>query len=239
MRFSRLFVLFLLAYTLVLLSALWFFTRSNPAENAVISMAAGLVILWVGGIGGLAYWQRNRIRQLVLGLPGGWQIKFILFATLMALLEEAIAVAMTNLAPFFGVVIGEAFITASADYADVVLHHSVIVFLGWFVVWAVLLRYLNFSPFAVFVMSGLLGWLGEVLSFGSSQIAGFAMWMLIYGLMTWLPAYCLPAAEQRGAKPLRYGHYPLAFLLLVLGGMIWAALIRQIFPAHPPLHFEP
>lgn len=239
MRFPRLFVLFLFAYTLVLLCALWVFTRPNPAENAVIGMAAALVTIWVGGIGGLTYWQRNRIRRLVLCLPGDWRIKFILFASLLSMLEETIAVAMTNLAPFFGAASGEAFITASADYWDVILHHSVIVFIVWFGMWAILLRYLDFSPFAVFVISGLVGWLGEVLAFGSGQIVGFAMWVLIYGLMVWLPAYCLPDAAQRDAKPARQWHYPLAFILLLSGGMIWAVLIRQIVPAHPSTHFTP
>ena len=37
-----------------------------------------------------------------------WRIKFVLFATVLALIEEAIAVSMTNLAPFFGVKVGEA-----------------------------------------------------------------------------------------------------------------------------------
>jgi hypothetical protein len=235
----RLFVLFLLCSTIILLSALWLINRSNPIENAVIGMAAGLVIGWVGIVGGLTYWQRNRIRRFVQHLPGRWQIKFVLFATLMAMIEEAIAVGMTNLAPFFSVSIGEAYITASADYWDVISHHSVIVFFGWFVGWAILLDYLDFSPSAVFVMSGLLGWLGEIFAFGIQQIGGFAMWMLIYGLMTYLPAYCLPSAEQRRAKPARFWHYPLALLLLLLMTIGWVFLIQLVFPFHPPIHFVP
>lgn len=239
MRFRRLFVLVLLVSTLMLLCFLWLLTRPNPAENAVIRMAAGLVTGWVGVIGGLTFWQRNRIRRFVLRLPAPWQFKFILFATGMAMIEEAIAVSMTNLAPFFGVPIGQAYITASTDYWDVILHHSVIVFFGWFVAWALLLRFLDFSPFAVFVMSGLLGWLGEIIAFGLQQVGGFAMWMLIYGLMTWLPAYCLPNAEQRHAKPVRFYHYPLAFLLLMLVSIGWVILIQQVISPHPAIHFVP
>ncbi|GAP09178.1 hypothetical protein BECAL_00318 [Bellilinea caldifistulae] len=239
MRFKGLFVLFLLACTLVLLSVLWLITRSKPAENAVIGMAAGLVTGWVGIIGGLTFWQRNRIRSLILNLPGIWQIKFILFATLMAMIEEAIAVSMTNLAPFFGVPIGQAYITASTDYWDVIFHHSVIVFFGWFVGWAILLTRLDFSPFAVFIISGFLGWVGEILAFGIQQVGGFAMWMLIYGLMTYLPAYCLPDAEQRQARPVRLWHYPLAFFLLMLISIGWVTFIQQIIPPHPAIHFVP
>lgn len=235
----RLFVLFLLFSTILLLSAIWLMSRSNPIENAVVSMAGGLVIGWVGIVGGLTCWQRNRIRGWVLTLPGRWPIKFVLFATWMAMIEEAIAVGMTNLAPFFGVPIGQAYITASANYWDVIFHHSVIVFLSWFAGWAILLGRLDFSPSAVFVMSGLLGWLGEIFAFGTQQIGGFAMWMLIYGLMTYLPAYCLPSAEQRHAKPARFWHYPLAFFLLILMNVGWVLLIQQVLPPHPPIHFAP
>lgn len=55
----------------------------------------------------------------------GWKKKFVVFATVLALIEEAITTTMTNLAPLFGVEIGEAYITASTNYVDVVLFHSV------------------------------------------------------------------------------------------------------------------
>ena len=64
---------------------------------------------------------------MIRRLPLGWPARFILSATGMALLEEAVTTTMTNLAPFFGVPIGQAYITASANYLDVVLGHSVIV----------------------------------------------------------------------------------------------------------------
>jgi hypothetical protein len=38
--------------------------------------------------------------------------------TALALMEEAITSSMTNLAPLFGVKIGEAYITASTNYFD-------------------------------------------------------------------------------------------------------------------------
>jgi hypothetical protein len=52
----------------------------------------------------------------------------VLFCTLLALAEEAVTTTMTNLAPLFGVKMGEVAITASANYIEVVTQHSVIVF---------------------------------------------------------------------------------------------------------------
>lgn len=70
-----------------------------------------------------------------------WQVKFILLGIIaMTLLEEAITTFMTNLAPFFGVKVGEAYITACTNYLDVVLLHSVIVFVPWFIAWAWILK---------------------------------------------------------------------------------------------------
>ena len=59
---------------------------------------------------------------------------------------------MTNCAPFFGVPFGQAYITASANYFDVVLYHSVVIFVPLFIGWAVLLWRWRFPPLAVFVL---------------------------------------------------------------------------------------
>ena len=45
---------------------------------------------------------------------------------LLAMLEEVVTTSMTNCAPLFGVKIGEAYITASSNYFDVILRHSVV-----------------------------------------------------------------------------------------------------------------
>ena len=59
---------------------------------------------------------------------------FVGFVITFALIEEGIATAMTNFAPLFGVEMGEVYITASGNDMDVVLFHSVVVFVPQFLV---------------------------------------------------------------------------------------------------------
>ena len=59
-------------------------------------------------------------------IPSGWTIKFIVFATALATLEEVVTVAMTNTAPLYSVAIRAAYVTGSANYWDVVLTSRVV-----------------------------------------------------------------------------------------------------------------
>jgi hypothetical protein len=91
----------------------------NPAHRAVIGMAWGLIVLWIGCCG-LAMWRwREGLCRLAARVRLPWQVKFVLGCTTLALTEEAITTLMTNCAPLFGVTLGEAYITASANYFDV------------------------------------------------------------------------------------------------------------------------
>jgi hypothetical protein len=63
------------------------------------------------------------------------------------------------------------------------------VFLPQFAAWAWLLSRYRFSPFAVFLLFGLTGLINETL-FTGPQLLTVAQWMLVYGLMAYLPAYC-------------------------------------------------
>jgi hypothetical protein len=160
---------------------------SNPVHRAVLGMGWGLQILWVGVCGtGMVVW-RDRLNRLVSRVSIPWGLKFVLGCTVLALIEEAITTSLTNSAPWFGVAVGEAYITASANYLDVVLYHSVVVFVPMFIAWAVLLRWWRFSPFAVFLLFGITGTLAETLTFGPQNLANFAFWIFVYGLMVWLP----------------------------------------------------
>ena len=105
----------------------------KPTARAVMDMAWGLILLWVIGAGVIMRIYRDRIRAFILRIEMGWRLKFVVFATLLALIEEAITTTMTNLAPLFGVRVGEAYITASANYLDVILFHSVIIFIPMFI----------------------------------------------------------------------------------------------------------
>lgn len=189
---------------------------NNPTDKAIIKMAFGLILLWVVICGVLMFSLRNRISKIVQKIPIEWKIKFILFATFLALIEEAIATTMTNLADFFGSEIGVAYITASANYFHVVLFHSVIAFLGMFIVWAFLLSKYDFSPNAIFLLFGLTGSIAEASINPTSLIGGF--WFFVYGLMIYLPVYSAP--KDRVVKKPTFWNYILAALLpLVVGGL--------------------
>jgi hypothetical protein len=177
---------------------------------------------------------RDRVSAFVRGIRLDWRVKFVLFATLLALLEEAVTVTMTNLAPVFGVPLGAAYITASANYLNVVCLHSVVVFVPMFVAWALLLRRVDFPPNHVFLLFGLNGILAEA-SLGAQAFAEFALWIFVYGLMVYLPAYSLP--EGRGAGKPKWWHYLLAVLLPILFSIPVAILVNLVHPV--PLHFPP
>ena len=207
----------------------------GPNTRAVILMGSGLVLLWIALGGTLMYRARDRVRSFALRLRLDWRVSFVLMATLLALLEEAVTTGMTNLAPLFGVPIGAAYITASANYLDVVCLHSVVVFVPMFAAWAFLLQRVEFRPSVVFLLFGLTGTLAEAGLSGAQAFAEIAMWVFVYGLMVYLPAYCVPT--ERGARPPRWWHYPLAVLLPFVFAIPVAAVVGALHPV--PIHFPP
>ena len=210
----------------------------NPHTRAVLGMGWGLISLWIFLGGTLMYRFRAPIRVAVMSIRLDWRLKFVLFATVLVLIEEAITTTMTNLAPLFGVKLGEAYITASTNYLDVIAFHSVVVIAPMFVGWAVLLWRYDFSPFAVFLLFGLTGTLAEM-SFGPQHALEFGLWIFVYGLMVYLPAYCVPT--DRKVRAPRWWHYPLAvfvpFLFMPLVPL--PLLTGLVFPHHPKIHFPP
>lgn len=209
----------------------------QPTARAILGMGCGLVVLWVGACGGIMLAFRQPLTTWVQELPLPWQIKFISFATCLALIEEAIATSMTNLAPLFGVAPGEAYITASANYIDVVLRHSVIIFVPMFIGWAWLLGRYAYTPFQVFCLFGMSGILGEWAAFGAQNLTAMAMWLFIYGLMVYLPAASLPRRPE--AQPTGWFGLALGSLAPVLLGAAAALALNLAFPGHPAIHFPP
>jgi hypothetical protein len=207
----------------------------GPNSRAVIMMGTGLVVLWIGLCGTLMYLARDRVRGFIASVHVDWRVLFVVMATLLALVEEGITTGMTNLAPLFGVPIGAASITASADYLDVVCLHSVVVFVPMFVAWAAMLRRVDFHPNAVFLLFGLTGTLAEAGFGGAKAFAEMAMWIFVYGLMVYLPAYCIPAG--RGGRSPRWWHYPLAVVLPFVFAIPVAAVIGLLHPVR--IHFPP
>jgi len=210
-------------------------TAAPPNTRAVLLMGTGLVVLWVGVCGLAMRLFREPARRAVQSIRLDWRLKFVLLATFLALVEEAITTTMTNLAPLLGVPLGAAYITASANYLDVVCLHSVVVFVPMFIAWAVLLRYVDFSPGAVLLLFGLTGTLGEAIYGGSQALAEIGMWVLVYGLMVYLPAYTLPPG--RGAGRPRVWHYLLAVLLPILFAIPVALIVSALHPVN--IHFPP
>jgi hypothetical protein len=217
------------------LFAVW----KNPVHRAVLGMAWGLILLWIGG-GGLVMWHwRDTWDRLAAKVRLPWMLKFVLGCMALALIEEAVTTLMTNCAPLFGVRVGEAYITSSANYFDVVLYHSVVVFVPLFVGWAVMLRFWTFSPFTIFLLFGITGTLCETLSFGLQNLGNLGMWIFVYGLMVWQPGRWVP--PDRGAKPPRWWAYPLAVVLpfaflpldFLLAPWLW------LTAKHPGIHFPP
>jgi hypothetical protein len=219
---ALLIALFFLATTL---------TTSAPVTRAIAGMALGLFLFWIVLGGALSLLLRKRIRSLLRRFDAHWRIAFVLFATLLALLEEAVTTTLTNAAPLWGVPVGKAYITASAHYLEVVLYHSVVVFVPMFVAWAWLLRRYTFSPAAVFILYGCAGTLAETLSFGAQNLAGLGFWVYVYGLMVYLPACAIP--PERGARKPSVWTCLLALLLPILVAIPVALIILAI---NPPQH---
>lgn len=209
--------------------------NEDKAGRAIVGMVWGLIFLWVVVGGGVMWRLRDWVREQIQAIPLNWKLKFVMLATLAALVEEAVAVTMTNLAPLFGVEVGEAYITASANYLDVVALHSVIVFIPMFMAWAWLLGRYDFSRQQVFLIFGLTGMVVEIISFGGAGILNMGLWVYVYGLMLYLAVYSL--TERSQLKVVRFYHYPLAILMPILWAIPMAIVINLIHPVN--IHFDP
>lgn len=187
-------------------------------------MLIGLGVLWVIGCGGIMFILRDRIKKIINSLPLDWQKKFTLVAILLALGEEAIALILNNSATVLGASYGT-YLTATNNYLDLVLKHSVIVFIPMFITWAWLLKRYKFKPEETFLLFGISGVISEsFISFTAVLGAGF--WIFVYGLMVYLPAYSIP--ENRPVVKPRVRHYLLSILLPILTAIPVAIFISSI-----------
>lgn len=225
-RITRWILIAIGVYSVLLVGFLNFvILQSDKArDRAIFLMADGMILLWIIVGGSLTPLLRKLLVPRIAAIPLDWRLRFVLFCTAMALIEEVITTTMTNLAPFFGSTPEEAHITASTNYFHVVLCHSVVLFVFMFVVWAWMLSRWDFSPLKVLLLFGITGSLAEATINPTSLIGGF--WVFVYGLMVYLPACTVP--QDRGARPLRWWHYPLAvclpFLGVIPGGLVATAL---------------
>jgi len=210
-------------------------TFNAPKTRAVILMAWGLIIFWCVIFGAVSILFKDRIAKFVRGIKINQFVIFVIFCTLLAMLEEAVTVSMTNCAPLFGVKYGEAYITASGNYLDVICFHSVIVFVPMFIFWSLYLKRYDFSPEEVFILFGITGTIAEMQFAGqwNPLIVGF--WSWVYGLMVYLPAYSLEFKKER-LKP-KFVHY-LGAILIPGVFVIPVAVLLHIFAPHPTIHFQ-
>lgn len=115
------------------------------------------------------------------------------------------------------------------------LYHSVVVFVPMFIAWAWLLRRYAFSPAAVLLLFGINGLLGEATIGGAQALFAAPFWILVYGLMVYVPARTVPT--ERGARWPRWQHYVLAIILPLLAAAAVALVVLTLSPYLP--HFGP
>ncbi len=204
--------------------------RHGTFEGAIMLMAAALGLVWNVIGGGAMYLARDRVRGFAGKSPFGKGATFVMFSVGLALLEEGVTTTLTNLAPVFGN--SRAFITASRNYLEVVVWHSVIVIAPMFFVWARLLARYRFSPSAVFLLFGLNGVLAELLLGGPALVMA-PIWIFIYGLMIFLPAYSFPSGTE--ARAPRWYHYPGAIGACLAASVLVALAVNLLSPHLP--HF--
>ena len=174
------------AFSLIFLPLVWIDSKGDDVAQAIIGMSIILLIVWMIVFALI----QLRIKSLLPYIKNRVVLKFTVLATIMILIEEAITTSITNLAePLFNVSSTEAYITASTNYLDVILNHSVIVFIPMFICWGFIIKKYKFNYLWVYLLFGITGTLSETLSFGVGSLIAIGFWINIYGLMIYLPAY--------------------------------------------------
>jgi hypothetical protein len=205
---------------------------TDPLIRAVLRMVLGVIVIWIIGGGLLSFLLRYRVQQWFSKRKTSWQLNFIIFATVMALIEEAVTTSMTNLAPLWGVYSDMAAITASNNYLVVVLLHSVIVFIPMFVAWSWLLKRYLFPPLSVLFLFGVTGVLAEIGTFGLQNIVQAGFWIFVYGFMVFLPACAVPVSRK--ARVPGIGATLLAIIFPIIMAIPMALIVQAIHSAFFP-----
>jgi hypothetical protein len=105
-----------------------------------------------------------------------------------------------------------------------------------FLVWTILLGYFQFPPAHVFLLFGLTGSLAEMSMASTNILGGF--WFFVYGLMVFLPAYCLP--ERSSAHKPPWWAYPLAVVGPLFSPILllpFTPLLRYLWRIMDPVFF--
>ena len=179
--------------------------------RALLGMMDALYVLWIIGGGLTQRLAGVAVRRWAERTAANWRLRFYFLCVLMAMLEEAITTLITNLAPLLGVQVGEVYITASSNYWDVIMGHSLVVILPAFLAWVWILSRYKFDPVQVLLLFGLTGTAMETVYGGVQQLLQAGMWIFVYGLMVYLPACAVPS--NRVARIPRFQHCILAVIL--------------------------
>lgn len=229
-------IIFLLVWQFLMTTFLTLGGFENEKLGVMAKMLWGVNLLWIAAFGILSLGFREQVAEF--GLRSNNRMAwFFGGSTVLALFSEAVTTTMTNCAPLFGAEIGEVYITASANYLDVVLFHSVVVMLPQFAVLGWLLQRYMISPFAAFICYGLTGFFNEALFAGPNPLM-LAQWILIYGLFVYLPSNLFSDRIER--RKVRWFAYPGIVLLPILASIpMVAILLLLLAPGHPRIHFPP
>lgn len=215
---------------------------STP-DNARFFMGFFLIFGWLVIFGGLMWAYQHPLMAFMRQYASRPKTGFVAFSILLACLEEALACLATNLHGPFGDPTGRVYITASSNYLDLIFFHSVIVIVPLLVVWSWTLARYRFTGTRLLLLFGAQGALAEVV-FAGMQPALFPTWLLVYGLMVWLPYQAFqPALDRARARrtPGLLAHL-LFPLLAQLGGVLFTLvflLISHGLIKHPLSHFPP
>lgn len=89
------------AIVIQLLVVIHIFNEGRLEDKAIITMSSGLLLLWGGVVGSISLLLKDKLR-LLFKSDNNYVFKFFLIALIMCLLEEIIAVSMTNTAHLWG-----------------------------------------------------------------------------------------------------------------------------------------
>jgi hypothetical protein len=173
-------------------------------HNAIFFMGAFLIVTWVLVGGLLMRKYQDRITILMRRWERRPKTAFVTCSLLLACVEEGVACAATNLSGVFGDSTGMAHITASSNFFDLIFFHSVIVIVPLLIVWSWILERYGFTVPRYFLLFGVQGALSEV-AFAGMSPALFPTWLLVYGLMIWLPYQAFAPSFDRARVRIKPG----------------------------------
>ncbi len=167
-------------------SVLTFLIQDNLLQLTAVKMLWCLIIFWVFLCGSIIYFSRNLFWKYYLKITWPFWIKFTTFATLFFLIEEAIATAINYY--FYPITKGMVMLTASTNYLEVIMKHSVFVFIPIFIIFSIFIKSFKLNPTKSFLYFGIVGTLAEISIGGLTSLLQFAMWIFVYGLIVYLPS---------------------------------------------------